>query len=200
MSVVEISAPRGCGPPLHRLHDEDELFLVQEGEIAVHSGDQRLVTRADGDTVEPASADYAFGGLPSSVPVGTHFSVANEADEELHELVAFRLADDDRSLSELLELDPEDLEQARGPAALEQALGRPTTVLLAEPGGPQISAVGDGTLTEPGRYAFLCFIPTGADPQEYLIGRSTSKQLRSAVALPRSTAVRPTSSTGCTPR
>jgi hypothetical protein len=28
--------------------------------------------------------------------------------------------------------------------------------------------VGDGTLVEPGRYAIACFIPTGADPAEYL--------------------------------
>ncbi|MDZ7732776.1 MAG: hypothetical protein U5R31_06345 [Acidimicrobiia bacterium] len=27
---------------------------------------------------------------------------------------------------------------------------------------------GDGVIDEPGRYAFICAIPTGADPQEYL--------------------------------
>ena len=44
----------------------------------------------------------------------------------------------------------------------------PATVLLAEPGGEQIPAVGDGTLTEPGRYLILCAIPTGVDPAVYL--------------------------------
>ena len=46
--------------------------------------------------------------------------------------------------------------------------GPPATVLLAKPGGPQIDAVGDGTLTEPGRYLVACSIPVGADPDEIL--------------------------------
>jgi hypothetical protein len=55
------------------------------------------------------------------------------------------------------------------PGELMGALGEPTMVLLAEPaGGTTIPAVGDGTLSEPGRYAVMCFIPTGADPAEYL--------------------------------
>ena len=42
-------------------------------------------------------------------------------------------------------------------------------VLLAPPsGGEMIPAVGDGTLTEPGRYAVFCAIPIGADPEEYM--------------------------------
>ncbi|HWI03995.1 MAG TPA: hypothetical protein VNT52_09245, partial [Acidimicrobiales bacterium] len=45
----------------------------------------------------------------------------------------------------------------------------PAMVLLAPPGGGEmIKAVGDGTLREKGRYAVVCFIPTGADPQAYL--------------------------------
>jgi len=44
----------------------------------------------------------------------------------------------------------------------------PAAVLLAPPGGEQIDALGDGTLADPGRYALVCFIPTGVDPDEYL--------------------------------
>jgi hypothetical protein len=29
-----------------------------------------------------------------------------------------------------------------------------------------MAVVGDGTLTEPGRYAVVCFIPVGADPDK----------------------------------
>jgi hypothetical protein len=36
-------------------------------------------------------------------------------------------------------------------------------------------AVGDGTLTEPGRYVLMCFIPTGADPDEYLSAAAASE-------------------------
>lgn len=103
--------------------------------------------------------DYEFVGLPQTVAPGTQFTVVNESDSELHELVAIRLPEGEhRSVGELAELPPEQL----------SALGHPVTVLLAAPGGPEIPAVGDGTLTQAGRYAIMCFIPTGADPQEYL--------------------------------
>lgn len=115
---------------------------------------------ADDEVVEVALFDYSFGDLPESVPAGTRFTITNEAEEELHELVAFRLPDDeDRSVEELAELPPPEL---------LATLGEPTTVLLATPGGDPIPAVGDGTLDEPGRYGFFCFIPTGVDPQVYL--------------------------------
>lgn len=104
--------------------------------------------------------DFAFDGVPEQVPAGTRLTVVNDAEQELHEVVAFRLPDgDDRTVAELTQLAPPDL---------IAALGEPATVLLATPGGPVIPAVGDGTLTEPGRYALMCFIPTGVDPKTYL--------------------------------
>ena len=49
-------------------------------------------------------------------------------------------------------------------------------VLLQPPGSDeQIVAVGDGTLTEAGRYVLMCFIPTGADPEEYLAAAAASE-------------------------
>ncbi len=115
---------------------------------------------AEAEVVEVTLVDFAFEDLPGSVPAGTRFTVVNEAERELHELVAFRLSDDDeRSVEELTALSP---------VELVEALGEPTTVLLAEPDGPVIPAVGDGTLDEPGRYAIMCFIPTGVEPAVYL--------------------------------
>ena len=38
------------------------------------------------------------------------------------------------------------------------------THLTVRPVGEAV--VGDGTISEPGRYAILCFIPVGADPAE----------------------------------
>jgi hypothetical protein len=60
--------------------------------------------------------------------------------------------------------------------SLEDVLagGPPALVLLAPPGGEPIVAVGDGTLSEPGRYLILCAIPTGADPAEYLAAAAAS--------------------------
>jgi hypothetical protein len=120
-----------------------------------------------GNVVEVGMVDFAFVDLPESVPAGTRFTVENLTETELHELVAFRLPDDDdRTVEELTEL---------APGELVEALGEPATVLLQAPGGDQIPAVGDGTLSEPGRYAIMCFIPTGADPQEYLEAAAASE-------------------------
>ncbi|MFP3907004.1 MAG: hypothetical protein ACLFWR_08215 [Acidimicrobiales bacterium] len=87
--------------------------------------------------------------------------MVNEAPSELHELVAVLLPEDeDRSVDELVGLPPEEM----GPALFAV---EPATVLMAAPGGEQIAAVGDGTLSEPGRYAILCVIPTGVEPEVY---------------------------------
>lgn len=126
-------------------------------------------TAADGpDPVEVTLVDYAFEDLPDTVDAGTTFTIVNSSEAELHEFVAFRLPDGEtRSLEELTALRPD---------ALVAALGEPATVLLAAPGGPMIEAVGDGTLTEPGRYAVMCFIPTGADPDEYLAAAAETEE------------------------
>ena len=113
----------------------------------------------DAMTVEIDGVDYRFEHVPESVPAGTRLSFTNRSAKELHELVAFRV-DTDAPLDELL---------ATPPAELEATLGAPVTVLLQPPGAPEpIVAVGDGTLTKPGRYVLLCFIPIGADPDEYM--------------------------------
>lgn len=79
------------------------------------------------DTIEVEMVDFAYVGLPDTVPAGTRLSVINTAEEELHELVAFQLPEDeDRGVPALLQLPPEEL----GPV-----LGDPTMVLLAAPGG-----------------------------------------------------------------
>lgn len=116
----------------------------------------------DGEVVEVTAVDFAFEGLPSTVAAGTRLTLVNDASAELHELVAFRLPDDEtRSAEELAQLPEPEL----GPVLGD---GPPALVILAPPGGDEIVAVGDGTLTEPGRYLVMCFIPTGVAPQAYL--------------------------------
>ncbi len=107
------------------------------------------------------ATDYAFSGLPSTIAAGSTFTIDNQAADELHEVVAIKLpADETRSISEILALPPE-----------EMAVFFPGVrmVILQPPGSDEvIVAEGDGMLSEPGRYLFGCFIPTGADPGEYL--------------------------------
>jgi len=121
----------------------------------------------DGETIGVLAvdmSDFTYGDLPSEVGAGTRIEVSNSSTTELHEFVAYRLADgDDRGADAIV---------ADAPSLV--AGGPPVAVLLAPPGGEQIAAVGDGTLAEPGRYLILCAIPTGADVDDYLAAASTS--------------------------
>lgn len=105
--------------------------------------------------------DYAFGGIPSNIASGSTLNLRNISTEEVHEIVAFKLADDEiRPATELFEL-PE--------AELRAALGdRPAVAIVAAPREEGDVVSGRATLTESGRYAFGCFVPTGADLEAYL--------------------------------
>jgi hypothetical protein len=133
------------------------------------SADDATTTEA-ADAVEVTLVDYGYEGLPDSVAAGTKFTVTNSSTAELHEFVAFKLPESEtRSAEELLALPEEEGQAAIG--------GPPATVLLAPPGGGEmIEAVGDGTLSEPGRYLVACFIPTGANPQEFLEASGESQE------------------------
>ncbi|WP_426574734.1 hypothetical protein [Aquihabitans sp. McL0605] len=134
----------------------------------VHPAEQAAsttsTTAAPDGTIVVTAVDFNYEDLPDQVPAGTTFKLVNDSESELHEFVAFKLPDtEERSVKELVELPMPELEKLF-------SAGPPATVLLAKPGGPEIKAVGDGTLTEPGRYLVACSIPVGADPDEILAG------------------------------
>lgn len=120
-------------------------------------------------TIEVTAVDYGFQGLPDTIRSGSSLTLENSSDEEIHELVALRIPDDeDRSVEELTELSEEEQMAIFGSA-------EPATVIVTPPGAPEgMAVVGDGSLDEPGRYAILCFIPTGADPDEFLAAAQDS--------------------------
>jgi hypothetical protein len=117
---------------------------------------------AAGATIEVTAIDYGYEGIPPTIEAGTAISLVNASDDELHEFVAIRLPDgEDRPVEELVQLPESEL----GPL-----MAGVSDVVVALPGhadepGP---VKGDGVLSEPGRYAIICVIPVGADPQAYL--------------------------------
>lgn len=121
------------------------------------------------DTKTVTAVDYAFQDLPRSVDAGTTLTLKNGSTKELHELVVIRIPDSEkRPISELIRLPESEQNAVFGS-------GEPAMVLLAMPnGGEMIKAVGDGKLTEKGRYAVVCFIPTGVDPAVYVQAAQTA--------------------------
>jgi len=104
-----------------------------------------------GPAITVVGTDYHFGGLPTSVPVGTVLSFQNDG-QELHELVLARKNDGETlSWEELLAL-PDD------EALMHVTLVGDGTPLFA---GPGQLAEGTLTLAQEGEYIALCFIPQG---------------------------------------
>ena len=120
------------------------------------------------DTKTVTAADYSFQNLPKEVDAGTTLKLENSSPRELHEMVLIRIPDSEtRPVTELVKLPESELERLFA--------GDPAMVLLRAPGGEQINAVGDGKVTEKGRYAVICGIPTGADPAAYLAAAQSSQ-------------------------
>ena len=56
-TLVEVVAPPGLESPLHVHHTEDEAFLMLEGDVVLHVGDE---------SIEATAGQFAFG--PREVP------------------------------------------------------------------------------------------------------------------------------------
>ena len=81
-------------------------------------------------------------------------------------MVVFRIPDTEtRPVGALLTLPEAELDAIVGG-------GPPTFVIVALPGEVGSPVLGDGSLPEPGRYAVLCFIPVGADPEDAVTAMS----------------------------
>lgn len=132
------------------------------------SGDAEVdITTPDPEastTIELTAQDYAFGGAPTEpVGVGSSLEMTNASKKELHEVVAFRIADGEkRPIADLVKL----------PEAEFDTVAEIRGVIIAKPGEKAATppgAPGDGIKFEQaGRYALVCFIPIGADPDAYL--------------------------------
>ncbi|MEX2293344.1 MAG: hypothetical protein WD691_06105 [Acidimicrobiales bacterium] len=125
------------------------------------SSETTTTTAPEVTTIEVTAKNYEFVGVPDTVEAGSTISLTTEEGGEPHEFVAVLLPEDEtRTADELTALSEEEL------GALFAA--EPALVTIAMPGttdqpGP---VVGDGTLTEPGRYLYLCTFPQGTTPED----------------------------------
>jgi hypothetical protein len=116
-------------------------------------------TGAPGPVIEVIALEYAFEGLPTSVPLGTTLTLTNEG-VEIHELALARIGDDvTETIEELLGME----EQGRDPVGegLVEIIGSEPIIAL-----PGETAEGSVTLDREGRYVAICFVPVGLLPEQ----------------------------------
>lgn len=77
-TLLEWSAPRGFGPPLHVHHREDEVFYILDGSMDVVCGEQRWAAESGSLVLLPRRVPHAFivisnepiRGLQITAPAG----------------------------------------------------------------------------------------------------------------------------------
>lgn len=139
--------------------DDDDTVAQDPGRSSDDAGDPAgdPVDVSD-DAVLITGADYEFRNVPETATVGTELAFTNVSEEEVHEIVLLKVADDEtRPLNELLAL----------PEAERDAIAMFQGVTVAFPGEDAVFTDGSLTMGEEGRYVLICSIPTGADPQAY---------------------------------
>jgi len=108
----------------------------------------KAIPACDFETASVTAVDYAFEGVPETLPAGTvaiDFTNASEGEE--HEMVVFKNNDPSLSIEELLELPEEEAESKITFAG----------AAFAPPGGE-----GSALLNlEAGDYSMICFVPVG---------------------------------------
>jgi hypothetical protein len=117
----------------------------QEADAAM---DEYMVAECGYEQVEAVGVDFAYEGVPESVPAGTTAITFTNEGQEVHEIGLARINDDvTLSVEELLALPEEQ-----------------STTMVTFAGGA-FAEPGDSDTTfvelEPGRYAAVCFIPQG---------------------------------------
>lgn len=149
------------------------LFLLA-GALAVTACDAGDEAEADpvaeneDGVIEIEGSDYSFSGVPETLEAGTELEFVNTSSGEVHELVLTRLPDDEeRSLEEILEQPRPEVEGI--------VMGGLAGVSVAPPQSPGNVVEGELVVDEPGRYALVCFIPTGADPDEFMAAAQESE-------------------------
>ena len=156
LAAASAAAPAGIAPDVETVVTGIRSSLDAGDDLAsdpdYRAADERVdVFVADScgyDTIAVSGVDYAFSGLPASLPAGrTTFAFTNNG-AEIHEMVVFRINDDViETVDELLAL-PE-----------EEALSK---VQFA---GATFGVQGETDIETfeltPGRYVALCFVPVG---------------------------------------
>lgn len=98
------------------------------------------------------AVDYAFEGVPDTLPAGfTAFHFTN-GGEEVHEMIMVRYKDESLTVKDLMKLSDKEAEEK--------------LVFLGASFGPPGASDTEIKELEPGKYALLCFVPVGSTSEK----------------------------------
>jgi hypothetical protein len=155
--TIAENAPESLADPAAELNEAVQALLDGDAEgfneDSTFDTYNELVSGAVGEcgfaNVEVTGVDYAFEGVPASLPAGTtSFSFTNASEAEEHEMILARRAPGvDLTFDEILALPEEESEP----------LVKAVAFSFAPPGGES------GALAElePGEYVMVCFVSVG---------------------------------------
>lgn len=104
------------------------------------------------DVIDVAAVDYAFEGVPETIPAGTvTFAFSNEG-QEVHEMLMVRYKDPSTTIEDLMKLSDKEAQKA-------------IDFLGASFGPPGATDTESKELT-PGKYALVCFVPVGSTSEK----------------------------------
>ena len=130
----------------------DDIFEDPEFTAADETVDQYVIENCDVEAFDVAGVEYAFEGVPETVPAGNvAFNFSNEG-EELHEMIIARFKDPEANIDELIPL----------PEKKAQEQIETSGFLFANPG----ESDGQTFQLEPGTYGVVCFVSTGTTPEK----------------------------------
>lgn len=122
---------------------ESEEFSTNEEEV-----DQWVADNCGFERVDVRAVDYAFEGVPETIPAGTvTFQFSNEG-KEVHEMIMVRYKDPTTTIEDLMKLSDKEAEKA-------------LDFLGASFGPPGATDIESREMT-PGKYALVCFVPVGS--------------------------------------
>jgi quercetin dioxygenase-like cupin family protein len=106
MSVVEFLAPEGFGPPEHRHNDEDELFIVLDGELRFFTGGEQFAGGAGSVAFLPRAIPHTFQVVTKSARL-INVTASTTTVPRFDQMVAALGTPTDRiDLPELAPIDP----------------------------------------------------------------------------------------------
>jgi hypothetical protein len=131
---------------------DDAAFGTEEFATNEEEVDRWVADNCGFESVDVTAVDYAFEGVPATLPAGfTTFDFTN-AGEEVHEMIMVRYEDESLTIDDLVELSDKEAEKKL--AFLGASFGPP---------GAEDAEIKELT---PGKYALVCFVPVGSTSEK----------------------------------